>query len=398
MTAGVATSRFDGVARSATIALLDTVNELTRRGVHVFDLSGGEPDFPTPPHIMDAAIHALRSGFTHYTPSRGIPELRDAIACKLRADNGVVADPESEIVVTPSAKHALFLALTTLLGSGDEIIIPTPSWVSYSSMATLVGARPVLMKLGADSGFQITAEAVEAHVTARTRAILVNTPNNPTGRALNADEVAVVAAAAERHDLMIVTDEVYEKVLFDGHAHLSLAASPGCADRTITVNGFSKSYAMTGWRLGYASGPAPIIRELLKVQEHTVGCAGSFVQRGGLAALTGPQDAVAMMTGEYDARRRLVAGRLDAMPGISCPLPEGAFYAFPAVGDTGFATSAEFADWVLREAGVAVTPGSAFGPGGEGHVRLSFAASADILREALDRMAAALVRRASGSA
>lgn len=375
------------------MAMLDIVRRLRASGVAILDLSGGEPDFATPAHITAEASEAMLRGFTHYTQSRGMPELLAAIADKLCKDNGVIVDPDANIIVTPSAKHALFVSFMTVLDPGDDVLIPTPAWVSYQAMASLVGARPVPVPLKSDQGFRITRAALDACVTAKTKALVINTPNNPTGRVLDRQEAEEIAAFAAEHRLVIIADEIYEKILYDGRAHLSLASLPSCADRTLTVNGFSKGYAMTGWRLGYLAGPAGLIKEALKVQEHTVSCAASFTQRAGVAALTSEQGHVREMAEEYAARRRLVVAGLNALPGITCAAPEGAFYVFPDVRGTGFPSSADFAEWLLREAAVAVTPGTAFGPGGEGHVRLSFAVSRDLLAEAVDRMAAALSGR-----
>ncbi|MBC6461740.1 aminotransferase class I/II-fold pyridoxal phosphate-dependent enzyme, partial [Actinomadura sp. HBU206391] len=276
-------------------------------------------------------------------------------------------------------------------------------WVSYPEMARLVGARPVFAETrlsappgagseSATGGFQITGRALRAVLTDRTKAVLINTPGNPTGHALDAAEAREIADFAVEHNLIIITDEIYEMIRYR-RPHLSMAAQPGCAERTLTVNGLSKAHAMTGWRLGYLAGPTGLVGELVKAQQHTAGCAGSFVQAGGVAALTGSDDHVAAMTAEYAARAALLVDGLDALPGMRCAHPDGAFYAFPDISGTGFASSADFAAWLLRAAGVAVTPGSAFGPGGEGHVRLSFATSPQILKEALDRMAAALRTR-----
>ncbi|MEV5799698.1 pyridoxal phosphate-dependent aminotransferase [Streptomyces collinus] len=388
-----AAARFHAVGESATYAVFDMVARMRAQGLEVVDLGGGEPDFDTAGHVVDEAVGALRDGFTHYTPSRGLPALLRAVSAKLAEDNGVVADAATDIVVTPSAKHALFAALVTVLDPGDELLVPTPSWVSYTEMARLIGARPVQVALDGADGFRITAELLERHVSPRTKALLVNSPNNPTGRSLTAEEAAVIARFAQEHDVLLISDEIYEKILYDGRAHLSLAAQPGCADRTITVNGFSKGYAMTGWRLGYAAGPTDLMAQLLKVQQHTVGCTASFVQRGGIAALTGSQEPVEWMGAQYAARRDLVVQGLNSLPGVSCSPPDGAFYAFADIRGTGFADSASFAQWLLREAAVAVMPGSAFGAGGEGFVRLSFATSPQVLRTALDRMARALAAR-----
>ncbi|MEU7476802.1 pyridoxal phosphate-dependent aminotransferase [Lentzea sp. NPDC042327] len=383
-------TRFDHIQKSATYAVLDLVRELRAQGADVLDLGGGEPDFDTPEHISDAAVSALREGFTHYTPSRGTPELLEAIAEKLAKDNDLLVDPMRDVVVTPSAKHALSSAVLTVAGPGDELIVPTPSWVSYAAMAHLAGARPVPAPLSARDGFRLTAGALEQALTRRTRAVLVNTPNNPTGRLLDADELTTLVRFAREHDLVIISDEIYEKITYADRPHLSPAALPGGAERTLTVNGFSKGYAMTGWRLGYVAGPTEIIAELLKVQQHTVGCASSFAQRGAVVALTGPQEPITAMTTEYAARRDLLVAGLNGLPGVTCAVPDGALYVFPDIRGTGRGDSARFTEWLLREAGVAVTPGSAFGEGGEGHVRLSFATSREVLADAVGRIGTAL--------
>lgn len=382
--------RFDGLERSATIALHDVVSELRAAGKTIVDLAKGEPDLPTPAVITDAAVAALRDGHTRYTVSRGLPELRAAIARKLSADNEIQADPDEGIVVTPSAKHALFVAMMTLLDPGDEIIVPSPGWVSYRAMAHLVGARAVPARLNGADGFRLTKEILSGCLTDRTRAVLVNTPNNPTGRVLDATELDALAEFATEHGLFVITDEIYETIRFRGSPHLSIAARPECADRTLTVNGLSKSHAMTGWRLGYLAGPADLMSVALKVQEHTVSCATSFVQHAAIAALTGAEDDVVQMVSEYGRRRDLVVSALDGLGGVSCPPPDGTFYAFPDISGAGHGNSAEFAEWLLREAGVATVPGTAFGPGGEGHVRLSFAVPTPDLESALDRMAGVL--------
>ncbi|KAA2266433.1 pyridoxal phosphate-dependent aminotransferase [Solihabitans fulvus] len=389
-----AAQRFAGLTRSATVAIHDLVQDLRAGGARILDLGGGQPDVATAGHIAAEAAAALEAGFTHYTGSRGLPELLTAIAAKLAKDNGIAVDPRTDVIVTPSAKHALFVSMMTILDPGDEILVPSPGWVSYTSIAHLVGARAVPVELSPTNGFRITRRLLDTCVTDRTRAILVNTPTNPTGNALRREEAEDIAAFAAEHDLFVVADEIYEKIIFAGRKHLSLAALPGCADRTLTVNGFSKSYAMTGWRLGYVAGPTDLIGEAVKVQEHTVSCAASFAQRGGIAALTGGQQFVLDMAQEYGRRRSRTVAALAAMPGVECADPDGTFYAFPDVRGAGFADSAEFAKWLLRTAGVAVVAGTAFGPGGAGHVRISFAAAPAVLDEALDRMAAALADRA----
>ncbi|MFC5719740.1 pyridoxal phosphate-dependent aminotransferase [Streptomyces gamaensis] len=384
-------SRFSLIEKSPTYAILDLAAELRAQGESVIDLGGGEPDFATPDHITAEAKDALGTGFTHYTPSRGLPELLEAISDKLLKDNGLQVNPAQQLIVTPSAKHALFISVMTLLGPGDELLVPTPSWVSYTAMAHLAGARPVFAPMAAADRFRITREALEAYITPNTRAILINNPNNPTGNVLTPEEAEAIAGSAADHDLFVIADEIYEKVRFRGE-HISLATLPGMAERTVTVNGFSKGYAMTGWRLGYVAAPQDVSAEMLKVQQHTVGCAGSFVQRGGLAALTGPEQDIERMTAAYAARRDLLVDGLNQVPGLVCARPDAALYVLCDVTGTGFPDAASFTAWLLREAKVAVTPGPAFGPGGEGLVRLSFASAPQVLQEAVDRISAAMAR------
>lgn len=384
-------SRFAGIENSPTYAILDLAAELRAQGESILDLNGGEPDFDTPGHITAEGTQALDGGFTHYTPSRGLPDLLAAIADKLLKDNGLVVDPARQVIVTPSAKHALFLSVMTLLGPGDELLIPTPSWVSYPAMARLAGADPVFAPLSADTGFRITRDILEEHLTPRTRALLINNPNNPTGNVLTAAEAEAVADFALDHDLFVITDEIYEKVRFRGE-HISIAALPGMADRTLTVNGFSKGYAMTGWRLGYVAAPEDVSAQMLKVQQHTVGCAGSFVQRGGISALTGPQEPIDRMREAYEARRDLLVRALSTIPGFVCPSPDASLYAFCDISGVGFTDPTAFTTWLLREAKVAVTPGTAFGPGGERHIRLAFATDDKTLAAAVDRIKTAMER------
>lgn len=384
--------RFGNIEESATFAVADMVKRMKAQGQPVWDLGGGDPDFDTPEPVIASAKASMDSGFTHYVASRGIPELRNAIVDKLRTDNGLEYDAGSDIIVTPSAKHALYIALLTILNPEDEIVIPAPSWVSYEAIVHLIGATPRLVGLSFESGFQITREALESVASDRTKAILLNTPNNPTGRMVTPEEAQVVADFARERDIFIIADEIYEKIRYDGREHLSLGNMEGCFERTITINGFSKAYAMTGWRLGYLAGPAHVITEAVKAQQHTVGCAGSFTQVAAVAALESPPTVIEAMVDEYDARSRIVVDGLNAIDGVECLSPDGAFYVFPRIAGLGFDSSVEFCAWLIREAGVAVTPGSAFGPGGEGHIRISYANSQEILSEAVERMAEAASR------
>ncbi len=380
-----AARRVVGLAGSATVSVMDKARRLRAEGRSVVDLSGGDPDFPTAPHVTEAAIRSLQNGFTHYTPSRGIPELLKAIARKLADENGVRYEPAREIIVMPGAKQALFVAAQALLDPGDEMILFSPAWVSYEPCAALAGARTVYvpMNMGTTPA-QLKADLAAA-VSPRTKLAILNTPNNPTGQVWSRAHLEVVAEAAQTHDFLVLSDEIYEKLIYDGEEHVSIAGFPGMWERTLILNGLSKSHAMTGWRLGYIAGPEPLISEMLKIHQHSSTCASSFVQEAAVAALNGPQDYTAYMIGRYKARRDRLVEALNAIPGIRCDLPQGAFYAFPNVAGTGL-SSLEFTDRLLDAEAVAVTPGDAFGPGGEGYVRLSYANSDEMLEEGARRI------------
>ncbi len=387
--------RMGAVESSPTVAVSDRARQLKAAGHDVIDLGGGDPDFPTPQHIVAAAADAMEAGDTHYVASPGIIELRRALVDKLRVDNGLEYSP-NEIIVTPGGKAAIFAAIMALVDEGDEVLILDPGWVSYAPQAQLAGATPVRVPLSPADNFRVTEERLRPHVTARSRVLIACTPNNPTGRVMAREELEAIARVAREHDLLVLSDEIYEKLVYDGAEHISLASLPGMRERTLTLNGFSKAYAMTGWRLGYVAAPAPIIEEILKVHSHSMTCAASFGQRGAVAALTGPQDFIGEMVAAYDRRRHLVADGLNAIPGVRCPLPEGAFYAFPDITGTGLLSSA-CAELLIERAQVAVTPGIAFGKAGEGHIRLSFATSDELLQRAVERMGEVLSKAPAGA-
>jgi len=351
----------------------------------VVDLSGGDPDFPTAPNVTEAAIESLNNGFTHYTPSRGIPELLKAIAKKLANENGAVYDPAKEILVLPGAKQALFIAAQALLNPGDEMILFSPAWVSYEPCASMAGATTVYVPMNMDTTAAQLKAGLEAAISPRTKLAIVNTPNNPTGQVWTREQLQVLADAAQAHDFIVLSDEIYEKLIYDGLEHISIASYPGMLERTLILDGLSKSHAMTGWRMGYIAGPEPLITEMLKIHQHSSTCAASFVQEASVAALNGPQEYTNYMIDRYKARRDRLVADLNAVPGIRCDLPQGAFYAFPNIAGTGL-TSMEFTDKLLDAEAVAVTPGDAFGPGGEGYVRLSYANSDEMLQEGARRI------------
>jgi aspartate aminotransferase len=379
------TSRVRDLAPSPTLAVSDRARQLKAQGIDVIDLGGGDPDFITPEHIRAAAIEAMNAGETHYVASAGIPALRKAIADKLRADNGIEVDPNGGVIVTPGGKQALFEAALAFVETGVDVMIPEPAWVSYGPMVELAGGTVVPVPLDPDDSWRLTSEALAEAWTPATRILLINSPNNPTGRVFDDAELAAIAAFAQERDLLVFSDEMYEKILYDGQKHTSIATLPGMAERTLVFNGLSKAYAMTGWRLGYVAGPGSFLQQIEKVHSHSVTCATSFVQRAGVVALNGPQEFISQMVSAWDRRRRNLAERLSAINGISCPLVEGAFYAFADIRGTGM-SSTQAAELFLQEAHVAMTPGVAFGAAGEGHVRLSFATSDELLAAAADRI------------
>jgi len=377
--------RVKNLAGSPTVSVMDRARRLAAAGRSIVDLSGGDPDFPTAPHVTEAAVAALHEGFTHYTPSRGIPELLQAISRKLAVENGIRYDPGKEIIVMPGGKQALFVAAQALLNPGDEVILFEPCWVSYAPCAELAGARAVYVPMHVDTTAEDLRADLARALTPRTRLIIVNTPNNPTGQVWTAGQLQAVADAALAHDIWVLADEIYERLIYDGRQHISIAGLPGMWERTLTLNGLSKSHAMTGWRLGYIAGPAQLIGELLKVHQHSTTCASSFVQRAAVAALKGPQDYTEMMVRRYQARRDALVAALNTIPGVRCDAPQGAFYAFPHIAAAGL-SSMQFTERLLEAEGVAVTPGGAFGAAGEGHVRLSYANSDEMLREGTARI------------
>lgn len=387
-------SRVRNLAPSPTLAVSDRARQLKGQGIDVIDLGGGDPDFITPEHIRAAAIDAMNAGDTHYVASAGIPALRKAIADKLRTENGIEVDPNGGVIVTPGGKQALFEAALAFVESGVDVMVPEPAWVSYGPMVELAGGRVAAVPLDPDANWRLTTEALDDAWTPATRILLINSPNNPTGRVLDAAELAAIAEFAQERDLLVFSDEMYEKILYDGQKHTSIATLPGMADRTLVFNGLSKAYAMTGWRLGYVAGPREFLEQIEKVHSHSVTCATSFVQKAGVVALNGPQEFIGLMVSAWDRRRRTLAEQLSAVNGITCPLVEGAFYAFADIRGTGM-TSTDAAEFLLQEALVAVTPGVAFGEAGEGHIRLSFATSDELLDAAADRIGRVLGIRAS---
>jgi len=375
-----------GVPPSPTTMMMQRGRELRAAGKDVVSLAGGEPDFDTPRHIVEAGFRAIEAGDTHYPPAFGTPALLAAIVDKLRRENNVHHITPAQIMVTPGAKWAIFATLTALLEPGDDVMILDPSWVSYAPMILLHRANPVRVPLTGADHFRVTADLLEQHVTPRTKVLMVNSPNNPTGRVLSRAEIDAIVYVAKQHDLYVISDEIYEHILYGDSVHYSLGAEPGMAERTIIVNGFSKAYAMTGWRLGWLAGPKPIVELARIYQTHSAQSAASFTMAAGVAALTGPQACVKEMVTVYDQRRRLVLNAFEEIPGIECPPIEGAFYVFPRFTQTR-KDSLEITQALIERALVVGTPGSAFGPAGEGYVRFSIAERTTDLEKMLDRMA-----------
>jgi len=375
----------ESVPASVTAMMMQKGRELKASGLDVVNLAGGEPDFDTPRHIIDAAYAAMLAGDTHYPPSFGTPDLLNAIVAKLDRENNVQVTPQ-QIMVTPGGKWALYTTLAATTNPGDEVLILDPAWVSYGPMVQLQRAVPVHVPLPSEDDFRITAEQLERHVTERSKVLMVTSPNNPTGRVLTRDEVDAIVKVATEHDLYVISDEIYEHILFDDAVHHSLAAEPGMAKRTITINGFSKGYAMTGWRLGWLAGPQGVTKLARTLQTQSITSANSFTMAAGVAALNGPQDCVHEMTASYAARRRFILDALEEIPGIECPPVEGAFYVFPKFTHTD-RNSLEIGQILLEDALIATTPGSAFGAAGEGHIRFSIASSMDDLEKTVERLA-----------
>ncbi|AFK22790.1 pyridoxal phosphate-dependent aminotransferase [Pyrococcus sp. ST04] len=352
----------------------------------VISLGIGEPDFDTPEHIKEFAKEALDKGLTHYGPNIGLLELREAIAEKLKKQNGIEADPKTEIMVLVGANQAFLMSLATFLKDGEEVLIPSPMFVSYAPAVILAGGKPIEVPTYEENEFRLSVDDLEKYVTEKTRALIINSPNNPTGAVLTKKDLEEIADFAVEHDLIVISDEVYEHFIYDDAKHYSIASLDGMFERTITVNGFSKTFAMTGWRLGFVAAPSWVIEKMVRFQMYNATCPVTFIQYAAAKALRDERSwkAVEEMRKEYDRRRKLVWRRLNEM-GLPTVKPKGAFYIFPRIRDTGL-TSKEFSELMLKEARVAVVPGSAFGKAGEGYVRISYATAYEKLEEAMDRM------------
>lgn len=355
----------------------------------VIRLEVGEPDFDTPEHVRAAAVQALSKGETHYTSSAGILELREEISRKFRLDNSLEYDVKKQIVVSAGAVNSLYLTLMAIVDSGDEVLVPDPGWANYEVLVGLAQGVPIRYPLREVNRFSPDPEELRGKISPKTKAIIVCSPSNPTGSVLESTHLKDIASIAQEHDLMVISDEVYEKIVYGSVVHRSIGALPNMADRVVTVNAFSKTYAMTGWRLGYAGGPSEIISQMIKLNTGLNSCASSIAQRAGVEALRGPQDCVRQMREEYLRRRDFLLKRLQNVPGMRCAVPDGAFYVFPNIQEFGL-SAFDFSMALLDQAKVSTVPGSAFGPLGEGYVRFSYANSIENIGKAMDRIEAAI--------
>lgn len=358
----------------------------------VISFTVGEPDFDTPAHIVDAAIAALRNGEHHYTPNAGILPLRKAICDATLRSHRLQYEPGTQAIVTAGGMEALMLAMLTILSPGDEFILSDPCWTNYSRQVLICGAQPSFVRVYAEDGFQFSPKSLEAAITPRTKGFLVNSPSNPTGGIASDEILVALAEIAMRHDLYVISDEVYGSLMYEGNKATSIATLPGMAERTILINSFSKTYAMTGWRVGYALGPAQIIGNMVKLQENVAACVNSAAQYAAIAALEGAQEPLYEMLQAYEARRACIVSGLSSIPGLKCFAPQGAFYAWVDISQTGMRARA-FALDLLEKARVIVVPGDAFGASSDQYVRLSFATSEAIIQEGISRIRAYMMER-----
>ncbi len=381
--------RMHRLGTESAFEVADRARALQAQGKPIIHLEIGEPDFDTPEFIRQAAVEALEAGYTHYGPAAGLPELRQALAAHIGAKRGIEVDP-AHVIVTPGGKPIMFYAIMALIEPGDQVIYPNPGFPIYESMINFIGGEAIPLQLTESRGFNFSVADLEALISDRTRLIILNSPGNPTGRALPRETLAGIAELAVKHDLVVLSDEIYSDIIYEGRHH-SVLEFPHMQERTILLDGFSKTYAMTGWRLGYGLFPGPLVPHVTRLIINSVSCTSSFSQKAAVAALTGPAEPMEAMVEEFRKRRALVIPALNEIPGLSCVMPQGAFYAFPNISGTGM-DSRTYADYLLTEADVAVLPGTAFGRFGEGYIRISFANSQENLQAALDRIAKATAR------
>lgn len=392
-----AARRLRDIPFSGIRAIYTQAEALERQGKDIIHLEIGRPDFDTPQVIKQAAEQGLRQGVVHYTANRGLLDLRQAIAEKLRLENGIEADPETEIIVTVGAGEAVLAALLAYLDPEDEIILPDPAWPHYASCAALAMAKPIYMPLREENGFVVDPDELRDLVSPRTKMLVINSPHNPTGAMIDQERIEAIAEIVQAHDLILLSDEIYERIRYGELMHCSPAALPGMSRRTLTVNGFSKAFSMTGWRVGYIVGHAALLDPILKVHQYGVTCATSFAQYGAATAYREAQQAAQDMVQIFQERREALLKGLRAMEGVTCVEPQGSFYAFPNFSRLGL-SSQQLAAHLLQEAHVALVPGSAFGERGEGHLRIAFCNSLERIEQATQRIQEALIPLAAGSA
>jgi len=371
--------------------VLAKAQALEAKGIDVVHLEIGEPDFDTPKNICEAAIKALGERQTHYCNPQGIVPLRVEIAKQIERTRGISVDTE-RVIVTPGAKPIMFYSILALLEEGDEAIYPNPGFPIYESMINFTGAKAVPIPLREELDFRFDVDELKSKITPRTKLIIINSPHNPTGGVLGEDDIRAIAALAQEHDIIVLSDEIYENIIYEGKPY-SIASLPGMLDRTILLSGFSKTYAMTGWRLGYAVMPPGLVDPLVGLIVNSVSCTATFIQHAGIQALTDPQDSIPRIVDEFKKRRDLIVDGLNAIPGISCFRPKGAFYVFPNVKKLRM-NCQQLADYLLNEAGVATLAGTGFGKYGEGYIRLSYATSQENIRKALERIKTAVAKLA----
>ncbi len=377
-------SRQANLGTETAFETLAKAKELERQGKSIIHLEIGEPDFDTPEHIRDAAKQALDDGFTHYGASAGQLELREAIAKHQTERQGYEVSPGS-VVVTPGGKPVMFFTIMALVEEGDEVIYPNPGFPIYESMINYMGGTAVPMQLNEETGYNADIDKLRSLITPRTKLMIVNSPNNPCGSVIPESDLKQIAQMAVENDITVMADEIYKDMYYGDQKHVSITKFPGMRERTVILDGFSKSYAMTGWRLGYGIFPEFLVEPVTRLMTNSVSCTSVFSQMAAIAALEGPQDSVGAMMEEFTKRRDLVVEGLNSLPGVTCPTPKGAFYAFPNITGTGL-SSQEFAEKAMYEAGVALLAGTAFGQFGDGYIRISFANSQENLKEAIERL------------
>jgi aspartate aminotransferase len=388
--------RAQTIKPSPTLATAAKAKAMKAQGIDVVDFGVGEPDFDTPENVKQAGIKAIQSGFTKYTPAGGTDELKEAVIEKFRKDNGLLYE-KTQVLISCGAKHSLYNIAEALFNPGDEVIIPSPYWVSYPDQVLLNDAVPVIVETTEEEGFKLSAQKLEKAITGKTKALILNSPSNPTGLAYDKISLEDIAALAVKHNIYVISDEIYEKLIYDGFTHTSIASlGPEIKNLTIVVNGVSKSHAMTGWRIGYAAGPRDVVNAMANIQSQSTSNPASISQKAAVEALRGPQDFIGVMNAEFDKRRRYMVDRLNKMEGVSCLMPVGAFYAFPRVSSLygksvegkRIKNSADLTTYLLDDAQVALVSGDAFGA--DAYIRLSYATSMENIQKGTDRIEKAL--------